>query len=204
MVTIGCDVDSNALLRYNSTYDKYLADETWANKIFPVCCKGDFEMARSFSGAVCVYAWVEGGTKLLTSNILDVFNCNKQAKILVMNWKAPISEFPHWYEKEDEGCTFDIIGKFRNDAPTAQRDMYVYAKKDMTLHRKRTIKRWEKDDDALSHRLSKIAGEINKIRNSNDPKVKRDYYMNLRPSLSVKCNADKRRACAKSKSFKYI
>ena len=28
MVTIGCDVDSNALLHYNSTYDKHLADET--------------------------------------------------------------------------------------------------------------------------------------------------------------------------------
>ena len=85
MVTIGCDVDSNVLLRYNSMYDKYLTDKTWANKIFPVCCEGDFEMARSFSGAVCVYAWVEGGTKLLTSNILDVFNRDKQAKILVMN-----------------------------------------------------------------------------------------------------------------------
>ena len=82
--------------------------------------------------------------------------------------------------------------------------MCVHVKKDMILHRKRTIKRWEREDDALSHRLRKIAGELNHVRNSRDPKVKRDYYLNLRPSLSVKCNADIWRACAKSKSFKYF
>ena len=40
-----------------------------------------------------------------------------------MNQKAPISEFPHWCENEKEGCAFDLIGKFRNDAPTAWRDI---------------------------------------------------------------------------------
>lgn len=56
IVTLGCDAERNALLLCNSAHDKHLEDEGWENKLFPVCWKGDFEKAASFSGAVCVHA----------------------------------------------------------------------------------------------------------------------------------------------------